>query len=112
MTKQQYRQNVVSAARMAAGLPADDFGMMAAGHAPVAMLALKIREEVAPQIAELHDVRDFIASGKSLVRYLKEKSVPTVQAWARLKAPPLPVGLKMPPNKCFSPAISLPAIAV
>ena len=112
MTKREYKVKQIQAARVEVGIPADDFGAIVTTHVPLVMLASQIRDEVAPQIEALHDVRDFIASGKSLVGYLKEKTISEVPAWAKLKAPPLPVGLKMPPNKCLSPAISLPAIAV
>ncbi len=77
------------------------------------LLAEQTRRDCAPAIAKLQEIDNFIASGKSLVGWLKEKTtLAELPAWARLQAPPLPVGLPMPPNKCLAPRVNLPAINV
>lgn len=76
-------------------------------------LRSQIHQEIAPAIEQSRAIDDFIASGKSLVGWLKEKTTSvTLPVWARLQAPALPIGLPMPPDKCFNPRITLPAIAV
>ena len=71
-------------------------------------LVLAMREQVAkdcaPALQAAREIDLFINSGKSLVGWLKERATsPTLPAWARLQAPPLPVGLPMPPNICRNP---------
>ncbi len=71
------------------------------------MLAIlqAIKRDCRPQLDAINDRADFIASGQSLLGWIKEsRTAATLPAWARLQAPPLPVGEHMPPNKCLAPA--------
>ena len=75
-------------------------------------LAESIRREVAPTLDAMREwdekIESFIHSGRSLVDYVSEKrALPALPAWARLQAPPLPVGLPMPPNVCTNPAFNV-----
>ncbi len=92
------------AARIEAGLPANALATFPA----LVSLQSEIHAEVAPTLAAMRDVDDFIASGKSLVAWTKEKVTPAyLPAWARLQPEPLPLGLPMPPNTCFNPAFAV-----
>lgn len=112
MTKQDYKASMTltrQAARIALGLPPNTSATFPA----LAALHEQIAEETAPEIAKSREFDDFIASGKSLIAWIKEKTTPAhLPAWARLTPPTLPVGLPMPPNKVLNPRIILPAINV
>ena len=89
------------------GLPVNASGVRVI-RLPLLLLAESIRREVAPQLEQAREIDSFIASGKSLVGWLKEKATPAkLPAWARLQAPALPVGLRMPPNVCTNPAFNV-----
>lgn len=64
----------------------------------------QIHRDIAPAIAELREIEDFIGSGHSLVGWLKESRTPVaLPAWARLQAPALPANQPMPKDVCLAP---------
>lgn len=62
-----------------------------------------IAKDVAPVLDGLRQVDNFINSGKSLIAYLQQTTSEPALAPFKLAAPPLPVGLPMPPNVCRNP---------
>ncbi len=108
MTLKQYKAAQAILARTQAGLPADETQARIALRLPLLKLANQVSRECAPAIAASREREEFFASGKSLVGWLKEKATNApLPAWARVQAPPLPVGLPMPPNTCNAPAFNV-----
>lgn len=104
MTKAFYKLTQTmarQAARIDAGLPAND----SATFPSLLALQANIHKEIAPTIEAMRTWDEFINSGRSLLDIVTEKrALPTLPAWARLTPSPLPVGLRMPANKCLAPA--------
>ncbi len=108
MTLKQYKAAQVVAARIEAGLPANETQARIALRLPLLKLANQINADCAPAIAASREMEEFFASGKSLLGWLKEKATnQPLPAWARVQAPPLPIGLPMPSNKCVAPAFNV-----
>lgn len=76
------------------------------GRKSLATLAKQIRADVAPTLALLREADAMIASGLNCLPSLFRQR-PTAPYIVREKAPALPVGLKMPANKCLAPAFNV-----
>lgn len=71
-------------------------------------LARAVRAEVEPTLARLREVDAMVNSGMSLLAFLHKREA-AIPQWTRIweDRPALPQGLKMPPNKCTSPAFNV-----
>ena len=84
------------------------------GHGPSIahsrMLAMQsaIHEEVAPVLDTMRKIDLLINSGLSLVSAVREMNKgETIEPFRKADKPALPTGLRLPPNVCTSPRITI-----
>ena len=107
MTKTQFKQARQLWARMSDGLPMTPEASARIIRLPLLKLHAQCRIEIAPTIAKLRETDDFIASGQSLFAWTHKAEKNDGNTAPRTIAPPLPIGLTMPSNKCLNPAFAV-----